>query len=197
MKVGLTGHTNSSEFHIAFYRNNTLVTEYIPSNTSSFMSYFYDKRLLLLIKYRKPIYYAHVRYLMPYALRKMQDLTFLKHVYEDHGGHAEDQKEQAIFDRLEEYYGTEYEALIKPKYDEEKEGRGIEDAYARAYYRKWLRKKVPEISILYHGADAVDVLNGMKLFDTLNRKELSARIATMHRINRTIRKKNKKGKDKI
>ena len=154
MKIGIRPPTNRTELHISFFIDGKLLNEYIPANIPRWQYWILDKRINYRINHGKPIYYNHVRYLMPHDIKKMQDLNFLKHVFEIHDGQPTDSTEYKIFERLYEYYELEYEYLVRPKYDAEKENRGVEDVYARAYYRKWLRKKIPEISLQYHGADA-------------------------------------------
>lgn len=187
MKLGMRPPTNKSEIHISFLYENDLINEYIPTEINKWFCSLLNKRLFYFIEHRKPIYYNHMRHLLPFNIRKMQDLNFIKHVYDIHDGQPEDIKEFRIFERLQEYYGPEYDSLIKPKYDEEKEGRGIADVYARAYYQKWLRKKLPEFSLLYHGANGEELLATVKLVNEINSKEYRNYRSAIRRIDKNIK----------
>ncbi len=176
---------------ISFYNGEVLMREYIPAPISKYEFKARKHFRGLQDRLNVPNYYWHFRYLFDPTDRKIEDLKFLIHVYEDHGGTPEDDYERKYYKRVFNLYSAEFNTLIKPKLELENEGKGATHPYANAYYKKWLREKNGNLTRFYHGVDIYE-MNDM-LTETLYNfdKEYTKLKATSDYYNRKA-KNNKK-----
>jgi hypothetical protein len=144
---------------LSFYVDNkNTVTEYIPKDASNFQIWCRFKLRRVQNKLNIPHYYWHYRHLQSSELKKIADLQFLIHVFNDHEGLPEDKWEMRHYRSAYSLYGTEFENLLVPKLLEEKENRAIIHPYARVYYKRWLKKPNPQMKQFYHGVTRYDSL---------------------------------------
>jgi hypothetical protein len=150
---------DKSAIFISFHYGDTLIREYIPAPISKYELKAREKYRLLQNKMSVPHYYWHYRHLLDPNDRKIEDLKFLIHVYEEHGGTPIDDYERKYYRSVYNLYTAEFNTLILPKLELENEGRGITHPYANAYYKKWLREKNGNLSRLYHGVDSYEMFD--------------------------------------
>lgn len=148
-------------FWLSFYINGVAVGEYIPDDYNKYELWIRREYLYLLFRFSgysmNNYYYWHVRYMLPPGSRKSEDLLFMTHVQIDHDGLPENKREKMFYKHLRKIYGLEYDTLIAPKIDLEKNGDVPTHDYALAYYKRWLRKPRPIMKQLYHGVDLFDL----------------------------------------
>jgi hypothetical protein len=142
---------------ISFYKGDTLIREYIPAPVSKYESKARIKYRILQDKLNVPNYYWHFRHLLDPDNRKIEDLKFLIHVYEEHGSTPVDDYEKKYYSRVFNLYSAEFNTLIKPKLALNSIGKGANHPYANAYYKKWLREKNGNLTRLYHGVDIFEM----------------------------------------
>ncbi len=159
------GVKNKEEFHISFYDDAGLLhTEYIPVSTKSYEYFIHRMIFKIRIRLNKEHYYWQARHYLTPRDRKVEDIRFLIHCYLEHDMEPKNPKEAKHLRHAYQLYMLEFEKLIAPKLELEKENQGISSTYARAYYKMWLKKPDVEMKEFYHGVATYDYL---KMFDKL------------------------------
>lgn len=173
--------TNSSEF----------IQEHIPSLNNKWWDKLLMKYLLLRMKYNRPIYYWHTRFMKSPYERKRYDLMFAAHVLCEHDGLPEDKTELRHYKWLKQRYGAELD-YFTPVFERNKEGKhAYWDTYAQAYVDMWIRPIYPELKMLFHGMTAEDFLDYREYESYHLKKEIKKKIASNAAKHRWLKIKNK------
>lgn len=150
---------DKSDISMSFYINNELKHEFIPADVNKFEAFLHRNFRKILDYANVPNYYWHYRYLLDPTNKKIEDLKFMIHVYQKHGGEPTDKYEKRHYSHACRLYANEFTTFIIPKLDNEDVGRGISHYYAVAYYKKWLKPINSNFSRMYHGVDKYEMLD--------------------------------------
>jgi hypothetical protein len=161
----------TDELRVSIPTENGTKPEYVPANYNNFEAWIFRKYAHFLHRHGRQQYYWHHRYLLSPRSRKSEDLLFMMHVYIEHNGEPEDKYEKNFYKKLWRMYGIEFSYLIQAKIDQEKQGKGIPDVYAQAYYKKWLTPKTPNMKRLYHGVDSYEIIDLLETMRDINWKQ--------------------------
>lgn len=136
-------------------KGRSYVSEYIPSASHFIKNYLYSVRLSFLLRFRRPIYYYHLRYLLNPIFRKQCDLLFISHVLIDHQRPI-DKTEQRHFVKIYSKYTQElqYFMPIVVAYNDKLLREW--SVYMQAYADMWLIPMFPEIKLYFHGDNQTD-----------------------------------------
>lgn len=155
---------DTSDIFISYHVNGQPQLEYIPPAYNKLEDKYFDLKLRYLEYAGAPTYYWQYRHFLTPTLRKIEDIKFLIHVYEQHDFAPTDRVEKRHFRNAWNLYHQEFETLIRPKIDQEKEGHGIIHQYALAYYKRWLKPINPNFTRMYHGVHQYEML---EMYDEL------------------------------
>lgn len=181
---------NKHEFHISFYdESGKLITEYIPPPTSRFD--YFVKVILLDLSRRlgRQEYYWQYRFFLEPKTRKIEDIKFLVHAYTEHDMQPEDKREARHLAKAYTLYYDEFLELLAPRIELEKKGKGVENAYARAYFKNWMKDPDPSMKQFYHG---VEPYERIELLEKLFHTDMKNIVNHMQRVNYHNRKVKKK-----
>lgn len=146
--------------YITFLHQNGETREYIPSEYNKHEVWLRRQYIYFMFRFHKYFpnyYYWHIRHMLTAKDRKIQDLQFMIHVFNDHNGIPENRRERWFYGHCWKLYGKEFIDLIAPKIILNEEGDVPNHEYALAYYKRWLREPRPNIKISYHGVSLFEL----------------------------------------
>ena len=164
-----------NDFFITFIYDLKERREYIPEQYNKYEMWIRSSYIRIMFHFNSVFpnyYYWHVRHWMSAEERKMQDLLFMIHVYEDHDGVPINRREKWFFNHCWNMYSTEFSKFIVPKLQLNSEGDVPTHEYALAYYKRWLRKPSANFKKIYHGVDLYELSEIIDEVYAMNNREL-------------------------
>lgn len=171
---------NKDSLYLSFVNEEgRLVNEYIPRNFNWLGRRIRQSYFNVLQRLGKNHYYWHFRHLYGGDSIKENDIAFILHVLEDHGGKPYDKNEARFYNHIESLYKEEITNILMPYVVLKEEGRAITHPYYQAYLKRWTSNKPHrELKRLYHGIDSQEVRELLEIMMSENDRIIKRLVAS-------------------